>query len=245
MASYVDVDGKKFLRLDDGSLVPCTVGFSLQGGSEVKLTSAQLTNLRNPILPAEYPLPASQVTALQSVSVGNFPSSFSVSNFPSSFSVSNLPSTYQWPSSQETIVTNIRTAVQGFTKGLGVADANTLRMAIASDSTVGVRPPYATMSAISFTATSTPTDYTIITPAAGKALRITEILFTSASFPLSVIFNQGTTGQGQTVLGSFTAQDYVSSLSYPLALAADRSFVIRASAFSSSAVTGYIMSFQD
>lgn len=138
MANYIDVDGKKFVQLDDGSLCPVFVGLSLDGGTLVNLRADQIALLRSPILPDYYPLPQAQVDALRSLTLTGFPASFQVSNFPAGYQVSNLPTAYPLPSTQESILTQMRDSVTGFSKNSGNTDANTLRVRVASDQILNV-----------------------------------------------------------------------------------------------------------
>jgi hypothetical protein len=133
MPNYVDVDGKKHVQLDDGTLVPCSVTLSLDGGFVVQILADQVSALRSPILPSEYPLPTDQVTSLKAVTVGNFPTAFNVSNFPSGFSISNLPASYALPTDQFTSIDTIKASLAALTKGSGNYDSGTLRVAIASN----------------------------------------------------------------------------------------------------------------
>jgi hypothetical protein len=138
MANYIDVDGKKYVQLDDGILAPVMVSLSLEGGTLVNLRADQVTSLRSPILPAEFPLPQAQVDSLRNLTLTGFPSSFSVSNFPSAYSVSNLPTEYPLSTAQATNLSQLQSTVAGFAKGSGNTDSSTLRVRVASDQILNV-----------------------------------------------------------------------------------------------------------
>lgn len=133
MASYIDVDGKKFVQLDDGAIVPVFVGLSLDGGTEVKLRADQIDLLRTPNLPTTYPLPQAQVDALRNLTLTGFPTNFAVNNFPAGFNCSNLPTEYPMSAAQATNLNTIATQISAFAKNAGATNANTLRVRLASD----------------------------------------------------------------------------------------------------------------
>jgi hypothetical protein len=224
MPQYISLNGQKYVQLDDGDTVPVNVSLSLDGGTLVKLPTAQLTALQTPTFPASFPLPSTQVTDLKAVTVGNFPTGFNVSNFPSSYNVSNLPSTYPLPNAQEVILSDLRTRVQGFDLGSGILTPNTLRTTFATDQPrLQVLQPVATMTPISVSSAG---DNTLISPAAGKALRITGIAITLPSLA-SIQLRQGTVAQGQTNLtGVMSVSDWLADFSREVALAADKSLVL-------------------
>lgn len=131
MSSYVDVviDGRneKYVQLDDGSFVPCNVAFSLEGGTLVKLPTAQIAALQTPTFPANFPLPSSQVSDLKAVTVGNLPTLYNIGNYPAGFNCLNLPATFPLSSAQEALLQAIKTFTDNLAKGAGAFDANTLR----------------------------------------------------------------------------------------------------------------------
>lgn len=129
MPQYITQNGLQFVQLDNGALVPVNVTLSLEGGTLFKLTTEQLNLLRSPVLPSSYPLPSEQVADLKIVAVSNFPGSWAISNFPASYNVANLPSTFPLPSGQESLINGINTWLQSLSRGIGAADASTLRVA--------------------------------------------------------------------------------------------------------------------
>lgn len=228
---------KTLLQLDDGSFVEPSVLFPLTGGLPIALSSVQLAALQTPTFPASFPIPAGQVTDLKSVAITNFPSSWAVGNFPSGFNCSNLPASYPLPSGQESMLSGLQTTVSGFSKGSANFDTNTLRAVIASNQPrLPVARNTASMSPISF---STSGDQTILTPSSTKALRISAITFTAASL-VAIQFKNGTVAQGSPVnlSGVMNLSDFSEDFVNPIALPADRSFVINAG--SAVSVAGFV-----
>lgn len=235
MANYIDIDGKKWVQLDDGALVPATAILALDGGFPIRLIQSQLDSLKAPTFPSSFPIPSAQVADLKVVAIANFPSAFAASNLPAQYPIANWPSTFPWTAQEEQVVFDLKAFVTGLDVGSGLITAKTLRTTMATDAVVKVSQETANMSAVSF---STSGDQTIITPAANKALRISEICLTAASL-VAVRFREGTTVQGQTNLsGAFSVIDYVSSFSRAIALAANKSFVINSA--SAVAINGYV-----
>lgn len=236
MANYVILDGRKFVQLDDGSTAEVVVCLSLEGGTLTKLPANQIEQLRTPHLPDFYPMPANQVADLKQVSVNNFPGGFGITNFPLGFGCTNMPSTFPLPAAQEGLLTSLNNWATTLDKGSGNLSANTLRVVLPTNQPrIPISEEDVKMSPIALSASG---DQIIITPAAGKALRISDITFTAASL-VSVQFKQGTTAQGQTTLsGVMPVLDHQNSYSRPLALAVDRSLVINLG--SAVAVNGYV-----
>jgi hypothetical protein len=111
--------------------------------------------------------------------------------------------------------------------------ANSLSVVVASDQ---LSQPV-TMTAINLSAVSG--DQTIISPTAGKALRIYNLVLSNATTLTSFALRSGTSGQGQVNLTSaIAAYDYAGDFSPPLGLPVDRSFVINLP--SSGSLTGYV-----
>jgi hypothetical protein len=82
-------------------------------------------------------------------------------------------------------------------------------------------------------------DQTIISPTAGKALRIYNLVLSNTTTLTSFALRSGTSGQGQVNLTSaIAAYDYAGDFSPPLGLPVDRSFVINLP--SSGSLTGYV-----
>lgn len=242
MSQYITYNGNKVVQLDDGALVPVNVTLSLDGGTLVKLSDAQVASLRSVILPNVYPLPDNQVSALQQATVSNFPSGFNVNNFPSGFNVSNLPSAYPLPTAQETMLSGLNTFVTNLDKGSGNYGPNTLRVTIVPNQPiVPVSLPYVKMAPIALTNSG---DNTIVSPSSGtKGLRIAAIAFTAPS-AVSVVFNEGTIGQGQTALsGAMQIVDYSESFARVLAISTGKSFVMTIGA--SVPVNGYIQYWEE
>jgi hypothetical protein len=70
MANYIDNNGEKYVEFEDGTIAPVTVGFSLESGTLMRLTDAQLNAIAPAAPPTEYPLPASQQVLLESIRDG-------------------------------------------------------------------------------------------------------------------------------------------------------------------------------
>lgn len=241
--SYVDVDGRKYVQLDDGEgvLVPCVVALSLEGGSLVRLTETQIQALKNPNWPTEYPLPASQVEALRSPYV-EFPEAVMVENFPPSFEIDNFPSNYPLPADQIEIVQVIQTLLANFAKGAGMVDGNTLRLTIASDqSAVKTTIQGCSIAPIDQTQSGSPTEFTVRTPAAGKRLQIHNLVLSSASLITSLSLYQGTDAEGQSpISGTLQSVRHVSlDFPSPLELGLNKSFVIEFATLSTTALRGF------
>jgi len=82
-------------------------------------------------------------------------------------------------------------------------------------------------------------DQTIVSPTAGKALRIYSIVLSNPSAATSFILKSGTAAQGQTTLSStIVAHDYAGDFKHPLGLLADRSLVINLPV--SGSLSGYV-----
>lgn len=206
MANYVDVDGKKFVQLDDGILAPVYVGLSLEGGTLVNLRADQLLSLRSPVLPTTFPLPDDQVTLLRSLTltgfpsafavnnfpasyqVSNFPASFQVSNFPAAYQVSNLPAEYPLSASQALLLSQTKDQVVAFAKGSGSTDANTLRFRLATDQpTIAVSSAKATTQA----RTSVNLSTTVVTLSAADANRKSLSIYNDSTGILHVAIGVG------------------------------------------------------
>lgn len=235
MPQYVDVVvggiTQKFVQLDDSVLVPVNVSLSLEGGTLVKLPDAQIDSLKTPTLPTEFPLPDSQVSALQVVAVSNLPSAYNINNFPSGFACNNLPAAYPLPANQETMLNAIKTWTDGLDKGSGVFGVNTLRAVLPTNQPeLPTRLPTVAMAPINISSAG---DNTILTPATNKALRISAIAFTAPSL-VNVTFKQGSTG----LSGAMSVADFVAEFSRELALAQNQPFVINLG--SAVALSGYV-----
>lgn len=241
MAQYINIGGVKNVQFDDGSTAPVFVGTSLEGGTLTKLTDTQIASLRSPVYPNEYPIPSAQLAALLTPAISNFPSSFSISNFPGGgFACSNLPASYPLPSGQESMLSGLQATVGNFSKGLAVADANTLRVVVASDQPA-IFTGRGRMSAITRSASG---DFTVISPSSGsKVLRIASITL-SAPTGNSLLIRQGTVGEGQTDLsGAIAFQSLALDFGAPIALTAGRSFVLNLA--TASTVTGYAVTWEE
>jgi len=188
MANYIDVDGKKFVQLDDGILAPVFVGLSLEGGTLVNLRADQLLSLRSPVLPSTYPLPADQVASLRSLTLTGFPSNFAVNNFPSAYQVSNLPTEYPMSAAQALLLSQTKDQVVAFAKGSGNTDANTLRFRLATD-----QPTIAVSSAKATTQvrTSVTLNTSVVTLAAADTNRKSLTIYNDSTGTLYVAIGSG------------------------------------------------------
>ncbi len=240
MAQYINIGGTKYVQFDDGSTAPVFVGTSLEGGTLTKLTDAQIALLRSPILPNEYPIPASQLAQIVAPAISNFPSAFAVSNFPvGGFACSNLPTSYPLPAGQETMLSSLQTSVSGLSKGAGNLDASTLRVTVASDQ-ASVFTGKGKMVAIAVSAAG---DLTVVNPTTGsKVLRVAAIVLSSVGNTLTI--KDGTVGQGQASLsGAIAFQSLAFDYAAPIALSVGKSLVFNFA--TTASVNGYAVVWEE
>jgi hypothetical protein len=135
------------------------------------------------------------------------------------------------------MLSGLQTTLAGFSKGSANFDPNTLRVVLASNQPrIPAAFNTATMSPIAITSLG---DNTIISPAAGKALRIGAIAMTSATL-VAIQIKSGTVAQGQSSMSALMSiSDFSESFTSPIALAVDRSLVIGLGT-ASATVSGYV-----
>lgn len=243
--SHRVVDGYlEILHEETNAYVPGSYVLPVAGGHKTALNTeamAILDAIVNRLYATnEYPIPANQLAQLVATSTINFPNSLAVSNFPTGFACSNLPAAYALPTVQEAMLSGLQTTVDNLSKGLAAADANTLRVTVATN-----QPAIFTgkggMTPISRSAAG---DFTVVAPsAASKVLRISAIVL-SAPTGNSIIIKQGTVGEGQTNLsGAISFQTFTPDYGAPIALAAGKSFVFNLA--TAAAVTGYAVTWEE
>lgn len=206
MSIYVNIDGQKYVQLDDGVLVPVQVFLPCNPGIQGKLPPTQMQALAAPNSPASYLRPSDQVEEIRQQD-WNPPTAISLTGIPAALS-SNHPDAFALPLGQEAVVAGVEATIDNFATGAAGSDANTLRGVIAQNSTVPRRSQGYTIQSFSIDGSLVGGWTTLVAPATGRSLLIAEIVIGAAgAFNMPLHFRLGavTPAEAVTVLSGAIA----------------------------------------
>lgn len=232
MADYVVEDGKKVLRFDGGETAPVVAIVPLSDGLAVALTPAQLTQLKPPANPTDFPLPAAQLAAL--IPPAN-PTTFPLpaAQLDALIPPAN-PTEFPLPTTQAGWLQGLRDRVIAFVRGSGDFDSNTLRVVVAANQPeLATGSPGATMTPIGITGAG---NTVIRTPTSGKRLRISSIQLQSPA-PTRLRFLANTS----PLCDFLEIEVFSGDMPEPIVLPIDAPFRIEVDAATPNAVGGYIV----
>jgi hypothetical protein len=233
MAGYIIQNGETVLQLDDGSIVKLVALVPTANGLQVALTATQLTALTPPANPTEFPLPATQLAALTPpANPTTFP--LPASQLTALTPPAN-PTEFPLPATQAGWLQGLRDRLLSFVRGAGDYNGDTLRVVIATNQPeLSVGTPGAAMFPISLSGSGATT---ILTPAAGKRLRISSIQLQS---PVTTRFRFLA---GTQALSNYLEFDlsFDKDFPEPVVLPIDAAFRIDIDAATPNSVSGFVV----
>jgi hypothetical protein len=232
MAGYINQGGETVLQLDDGSTVKVVAIVPTSGGLAVALTPDQLAALTPPENPIEFPLPTAQFNALKPLAnPTEFP--LPTAQFNALIPPVN-PTEFPLPSAQSGWLQGLRDRVLSFVRGSGDYTADTLRVVVAANQPeIAVASPGAKMTPINISGAP---GATILTPTAGKRLRISALQLQSIA-PTKIRLVGGSVSMSDLL----EIEQFSETFSEPIVLAVGEAFKIDVDASTANAVGGYIV----